>query len=53
MKPMKATRREILALAAIGALGPRPASAETASQPDEAALKGIFFAAEVLQPYRS
>ena len=33
---MKATRREILALAAIGALGARPASAETASQPDEA-----------------
>jgi carboxyl-terminal processing protease len=33
---MKATRREILALAAIGALGRRPASAETASQPDEA-----------------
>ena len=35
-KHMKATRREILALAAIGALGARPASAETASQPDEA-----------------
>ena len=33
---MKATRREILALAAIGALGAWPASAETASQPDEA-----------------
>ena len=33
---MKATRREILALAAIGALGRWPASAETASQPDEA-----------------
>ena len=33
---MKATRREILALAAMGALGARPASAETASQPDEA-----------------
>src|ERR1700722_11636163 len=32
---MKATRREVLALAAIGALGARPASAETASQPDE------------------
>jgi carboxyl-terminal processing protease len=36
---MKATRREILALAAIGALGPRPASAETASHPDEAAAE--------------
>jgi C-terminal processing protease CtpA/Prc len=36
---MKATRREILALAAIGALGARPASAETASQPDEAAAE--------------
>ena len=33
---MKATRREILALAAIGALGRWPASAETASQPAEA-----------------
>jgi carboxyl-terminal processing protease len=33
---MKATRREILALAAIGALGRRPASAQAASQPDEA-----------------
>jgi carboxyl-terminal processing protease len=33
---MKATRREILALAAIGALGRRPASAEAASPPDEA-----------------
>jgi carboxyl-terminal processing protease len=32
---MKATRREVLALAAIGALGARPASAETASQPHE------------------
>jgi carboxyl-terminal processing protease len=36
---MKATRREILALAAIGALGARPASAETANQPDEAAAE--------------
>src|ERR1700747_2089925 len=35
-KPMKATRREILALAAMSALGPGPASAETASQPDKA-----------------
>jgi carboxyl-terminal processing protease len=33
---MKATRREILALAAMSALGPGPASAETASQPDKA-----------------
>jgi carboxyl-terminal processing protease len=33
---MKATRREILALAAIGALGRQPARAETASQPDGA-----------------
>jgi carboxyl-terminal processing protease len=32
---MQATRREVLALAAIGALGARPASAETASQPHE------------------
>jgi carboxyl-terminal processing protease len=36
MNRMKATRREILALAATGALGAWPASAETASQPDEA-----------------
>jgi carboxyl-terminal processing protease len=33
---MKATRREILALAAVGGLGRRPASAETANQPDGA-----------------
>ncbi len=33
---MKTTRREILALAAMGALGVWPARAETASQPDEA-----------------
>ena len=33
---MKATRREILALAAIGALGAWPANAETASPADEA-----------------
>ena len=33
---MKATRREILALAAMSALGTWPASAETASQPDKA-----------------
>ena len=33
---MKATRREILALAAMGALGAWPANAETASEPDEA-----------------
>jgi len=33
---MKATRREILALAAMGALGAWPVGAETASQPDEA-----------------
>src|SRR3984885_1146214 len=33
---MKATRREILALAAIGALGAWPTSAEAPSQPDEA-----------------
>jgi len=36
MKPMKATRREILALAAMGALSAWPANAETASQPDAA-----------------
>jgi carboxyl-terminal processing protease len=36
---MKTTRREILALAAMGALGAWPASAETASQSAEAALK--------------
>jgi carboxyl-terminal processing protease len=33
---MKATRREIVALAAMSALGTGPASAETASQPDKA-----------------
>ncbi len=33
---MKATRREILALAAMGALSAWPANAETASQPDAA-----------------
>ena len=33
---MKATRREILALAAMGAFSAWPANAETASQPDEA-----------------
>jgi carboxyl-terminal processing protease len=33
---MKATRREVLALAAIGALGRQPASAGTSSTPDEA-----------------
>ena len=33
---MKATRREILALAAIGALGTRPASAQNGSESDEA-----------------
>ena len=32
---MKATRREILAFAAMGALGAWPASAETAGQPDQ------------------
>jgi C-terminal processing protease CtpA/Prc len=36
MKPMKATRREILALAAMGALAAWPANAETASQPGQA-----------------
>jgi carboxyl-terminal processing protease len=37
MKAMKATRREILALASMGALSRAwPASAETANQPDEA-----------------
>ena len=36
---MKATRREILALAAMGALSAWPASAETASQSDEAQLR--------------
>ena len=36
---MKTTRREILALAAMGALGAWPASAETASQSAEAPLK--------------
>src|SRR5277367_2212136 len=33
---MKATRREILALAAVGALGARPASAQNGSESDEA-----------------
>src|ERR1700722_7650219 len=36
---MKATRREILALATIGALGAWPASAETASQLDETSAR--------------
>jgi carboxyl-terminal processing protease len=36
MKLMKATRREILTLAAMGALSAWPARAETASEPDEA-----------------
>jgi C-terminal processing protease CtpA/Prc len=36
MKSMKATRREVLALAATAALTVWPARAETASQPDEA-----------------
>jgi carboxyl-terminal processing protease len=36
MNRMKATRRETLALAALGALGVWPASAETASEADEA-----------------
>src|ERR1700689_5793879 len=33
---MKATRREIMALAATGAVGAWPASAQSPSQPDEA-----------------
>jgi carboxyl-terminal processing protease len=36
---MKATRREILALAALGALVTRPASAQAPGQPDEAPAK--------------
>ena len=36
---MKTTRREILALAVMGALGAWPVRAETASQPDEAPAK--------------